>query len=83
VLRVIARENHKTRVCSTYFSNMDLNEEQPRVSKSKVHFKDTKRSVRVNPDLPLQDPDPNDQIDTDEDNDTKSTSSIKKMDIIG
>jgi len=62
---------------------MDLNEEQPRVSKSKVHFKDIRRSVRGIPNLPLQEPDPNKQIDIDEDNDIESTSSIKKMDIIG
>lgn len=35
------------------------------------------RSVRVNPDLPMQDPYPNDRIDTNEDNDTESTSSKK------
>jgi len=62
---------------------MDLNEEQPRVSKSKVHFKDIGRSVRVNPSLPLQELDPNDQMDTDEDNDIESISSSKNVDIIG
>jgi len=40
-------------------------------------------SVNINPNLPLQEPNPNDQLDTDENNDIESTSSSKKMDIIG
>jgi len=83
VLRVIARENDKTRVCSTYVSKIDLNVKQPRISKSKVHFNEIKRSMRFNPDVPMQELDPNDRMDTDEDNDTESTSSSKSMDIIG
>lgn len=31
----------------------------------------------------MQEPDPNDRMDTDEDNDTESTNSSKRMDIIG
>jgi len=39
-LQIIARENDKTRVCSTYIENMDLNIEKPKISKGKVHFND-------------------------------------------
>lgn len=53
VLREITRENDKTRVYSAYIPNMYLNEEQPRVSRSKFHFDEIKRSIRVNPDLPM------------------------------
>jgi len=52
-LRIIARENDKTKVCSTYVEKMDLNVENPKLSKGKVHFNDVRRSIRHNPDLPL------------------------------
>jgi len=82
VLRVIAQENDKTRVYSPYIPKMNM-KEQIRVSRSKVYFDEIKRSVRVNLDLPMQVPDPNDRMDTDEDNDTKYTNSSRRMDIIG
>lgn len=82
VLRVIAFKNDKNGVFPTYIIKMNLNKEQPRVSWSKIHFDEIRRSVRVNPNLPMQDLDPNDWMDTDEDNDVESTNSRKRMDII-
>jgi len=76
-LQIIARENDKTRVCSTYVQKMDLNVEKPKVSKSKVHFNDIQRSVRHNPNLPIHEPHLYAH------SDTESTRSSKKMDIIG
>lgn len=40
VLRIIAQENDKTRDYSYYIPTINLNEEKPRVSKSKLHFLD-------------------------------------------
>ena len=76
-LQVITRENDKTRVYSTYVQNMNLNVENPMVSKGKVHFSDIQRSVRHNLDIPLQEPH------HDAPSDIESTSSSKKMVIIG
>jgi len=76
-LQIITRENDKTRVCSTYVEEMDLNVENSKISKWKVHFNDIWRSIRHNPCLHLQEPHP------DAHSDTKSTRSNKKMDIIG
>lgn len=75
-LQIITRESNKIRVCSTYIEKMDLNIENPKVSKGKVHFNDIQRNVRHNLDLPLQEPHPNAP------SDTESTISSKKMDII-
>jgi len=52
---------------------MNLNEEQPRDSRSKIYFDEIRRIIWSNPNLPMQEHDPNDRKDTDEDNDTKST----------
>lgn len=62
---------------------MKLNEEKSRAFRSKVYFDDIRRSKRVNLDLPMKEPNPNERMDTNDDNDTKSMSSSKKMDIIG
>jgi len=53
VLRVIARENYKTRVCSTYVPKLNMNKEQLMVSISNIHFNDIRIRIRINLDLPM------------------------------
>lgn len=38
MLQIIAKENDKTRISSTYIPKMDLNLKNPKVSKSKIVF---------------------------------------------
>jgi len=83
VLRVIAKESDKIRVFYAYITKLNLNEEQPRVFRSKVHFNEIQRSIRENPDLPMQELDPSDRMDIEKDNDTESKNSSKRIDIIG
>lgn len=82
-IRIMTHENDKIRVCYAYIPKINFNEEQPKVSKNKVYFLKISKSTRVNPNLPMQELDFNDRIDTDEDNDIESINSSKRMDIIG
>lgn len=83
VLRIIDRENDKTRVYFVYIPNMNLIEEQSRHPKGKAYFNEVIKHLRVNLDWYLQELDPKDRMDIYEDNDTEYTNSRKNIDIIG
>lgn len=50
-LRIIAKEQDKNRVCFSYIPKMDLNLDNPKVSKSIVQFSELRRSFLHNPNL--------------------------------
>ena len=45
-LHIVAKEYDKTKVCSTYLPKMDLNTENPKMSKSKLQFNEIWMSVQ-------------------------------------
>lgn len=54
-----------------------MTKEQPRGSKGRVYFNEIRKNIRINHDLPMHEPNPNDRMDTDEDNEIESTNSSK------
>lgn len=75
-LWMVQDKSDKSRVCSTYVSKMVLGYEKPKVSRARIQFNDIQISVRYNPSLPIQEPHPDAQSDTESINSSW-------MDIIG
>lgn len=51
VFHMVAKEQDKTRVFSTYVPKIKLNIENPKISKSKIQFLEIRKSLRTNPTL--------------------------------
>lgn len=83
VFTVVAHQNDKSRVFSTYIPKIFFTKEQPRVSRG-IHFDEIRISTRLNPDIHLKfyELDPNDIIATNE-YDSKSINSSYRINIIG
>jgi len=49
VLCIVAKESDKIRVYSTYIPKMNLNIDNPKLSKAKNDFTEVRRSLHINP----------------------------------
>lgn len=84
ILIVFSHQNDKIRVYSTYLPKIFFVEEQPMISRWKIHFDKIKRSTRINLDIPPEfcEPHPHDRITPDEE-EYETISSSYHMNIIG
>lgn len=83
-IRVVAYQNDKASVYFAFIPKIFIVEEQPKISKGKVHFDTIRRSTSVNPNTPLNlfEPHPYHRMDTHEE-ESEFTNSSYRMNIIG
>lgn len=58
VKKILAQEYDTIFICYSYIPKMLLLDEQPKNPRSKVYFNEVHKSLRVNPNLALQELDP-------------------------
>lgn len=77
VLRIVTKKNDRTRVYFAYIPKINIDNDNPLLSKAKNDFSKVQRSLYIKPKLSVQIPPPNTMWDP------KSTTSSKCVSIIG